>query len=379
MQVPRRPTTAEELQKRIDSGELRESRGLEFKRELPPDNRKLAKQLAALAAEGGVLIIGVEETLSAFQVAPIDDRGARERIEQVARDIPDPPVRVESHIIEANSQGRGVLWIEIPPSPDLLHQVGGTYYERGDTQSRPMRDSDVADRMALRRDRQGRILLDLEEALQREQPPYPAPFGRTCVVAHPIGARERELYESTRERDAWQSFVTKVRGLPDFPNSPGDQYWGRIRTDPATGVQPWAYRDIEFQENGAFCHLSYSQSWLKAIGDAVYPSYAVRACIDAIAIINVIQNCTGQHRAWDLAFSIRGVEGRRVRGQEQDPFELTWQPEHFPIPRDTYCELELGVSTGRLERDGRGVVRELAERFVRECGREFDDEWPRDR
>lgn len=114
-------------------------------------------------------MIGVEESPTGLTVAAIDCEGARERVEQIARDIPDPPVQVESFIVPSSTPGQGVLWIEIPASTVMLHQVDGTYYERGDTQTRPMSDRDVADRMRLRADRNGAIEADLAAALNRDE------------------------------------------------------------------------------------------------------------------------------------------------------------------------------------------------------------------
>ena len=58
--LPTRPVTIDDLRQGLDSGDLREGRNLEFKRQFP-DNRALARQIAAFAAEGGALVIGVAE------------------------------------------------------------------------------------------------------------------------------------------------------------------------------------------------------------------------------------------------------------------------------------------------------------------------------
>ena len=79
MPPPSRPLTVDDLQKRLDAGELRESRELEFKRQFPQKNERLAKALAALAADGGALVIGVADRT--HRLSPISLDGARERIE----------------------------------------------------------------------------------------------------------------------------------------------------------------------------------------------------------------------------------------------------------------------------------------------------------
>ena len=385
MTLPERPATLEALRAQLAAGALRESRHLEFKRELP-DNRQLAKQVAGFAVAGGALVIGVAETDTGLEVSPVDCRGARERVEQVARDTPDPPVQIESYILEEGASGRGVLWIEIPASPDLLHQVGGAYYERGDTQTRPMRDADVAGRMALRVERPGPIREALARARQRAQPAAPSLHARTLVVARPIGAAKDEFYASTQQRKAWDAFATSVQApggaLPPVPG----RYWGRIghalSPAPVTNLLI-QYRDIEFEESGGFCSQSYGQVWWRGSEDAVYPKGAILACREAISLIAAVQRRTGQRRTgqrrvWDLAFEISCVGGRAVRLSDTDRH---WMQDHVHdyrprIPRDAYSSEVLGVSTQRLEQEARSVVEELAGRFLAECGLEFDEEWP---
>ncbi len=118
MRLPNRPTSIAELKERIDSGELRESRVLEFKSQFPNNNRALARAIAGLAAEGGVLVIGVAEVRDGLEVATIDCDGARERVENIARDIPRPPVQLESHILVDDAPGRG-LPAATPPAAEL--------------------------------------------------------------------------------------------------------------------------------------------------------------------------------------------------------------------------------------------------------------------
>ncbi|MYJ74861.1 MAG: ATP-binding protein [Gammaproteobacteria bacterium] len=378
MRLPDRPETIQALEQRIASGDLRESRVLEFKREFPT-NKALAKQVAALSTEGGVLVIGVAEMESGLRVTPVDCSGARERVEQVARDIPEPPVQVVSHVLEGDKPRRGVLWIEITASPAMLHQVDGTYYERGDTQKRPMRDSDVADRMRLRGERPRQIQQALEDALRRERPAAPSQHARTCVVARPIGSPDNEFFERSREHETWDSFAfdltTPPGPLPAVPH----RYWGLISH---LVVPAWQtirspgelsmYRDIEFQESGAFSYLSYSQDWLRGRGDGIFPLSALRACWEAISIVGAVQRHTGQRRAWDLAFSICQVKGRKGRPRKPEPALSRFLPD---LPRDAYSGRLLGVGTDRLEEDAKGVVAALAARFIAECGLDFDEEW----
>ena len=376
MRLPERPETIDDLSSHLDSGELRETRSLEFKREFP-SNRSLAKQLAGFAVEGGVLVIGVAEDASGFQIAPFNCEGARERVEQVARDIPNPPVQIESHILPTESAGDGVLWVAIPASTAMLHQVDGKYYERGDTQTRPMRDSDVADRMRLRADRENPISADLDAAMQREEPGNTQWQGRTCIVARPIGASEEEFYRSTQSRDDWESLAyalcQPVGMLPPTPN----WYWGILKSnvDAISHLgQLYSFRDIEFRENGAFCLLSYCPDWLQDRQRDVFPYSALLACRETLQLVKQVQARTGERRAWDFACSVSNVQGRTARTSVHRKFHPAW---YIPqIPRDSYRSMALGVSSQQFECDPRGVIAELLGRFIAECGLEFDEELP---
>lgn len=378
MRLPNRPANIGELRERIASGELRESRVLEFKRQFP-DNRTLAKQIAGLAAEGGVLVIGVAETEAGLTVTPLDCTGARERVEQVARDVPSPAIDLSSYILGNGKPDHGVLWIEIPASPEMLHEVDGTYYARGDTQTRPMRDAEVSDRMALRQQRSEGIAQALRDALEREEPVAPSLIGRTCVVARPIGASEEEFFERTAQRDSWESSVSELRKTRGLLGRAPDRYWGQIShrfvsppRESLSSVQLAQFRDIELRESGAFSYLSYSLDWLDGHTGGVFPTATLRACLDAITVMGAVAKRTGQRRMWDIAFSISDVEGRAARTHAR----YFTSKHHVPIPRDRYSSHALGVSSDLLERDPRVVVEQLAGRFIDECGLEIGQEWP---
>ena len=381
MRLPVRPTSIAELRTRLTSGELRESRSLEFKRELPA-NKALAKQIAGLAAEGGALAIGVEETPTGNAIRLLDCSGVRERVEQIARDIPVPPVHIESYILDSETPGQGVLWIEIPASPAMLHQVDGTYYERGDTQTRPMRDADVAERIRLRADREHPIQSDLVAALGRAAPGGQQWQGRVCIVARPIGAAQGEFYQTTQSRDVWESFayaLCQPSGmLPTTPN----RYWGILRSNVDTKGEEirWSgqlnhFRDIEFQENGGFCHLSYCHDWLQDRRQDVFPYSALLAGREALRIVNEVQERTGARRTWDFACSVSNVEGRTARMSNRDEFFTNGRMPQ--IPRDSYVATHLGVSSQVLEKAPRSVIEALIGRFIAECGLSFDEEIPK--
>lgn len=168
MSLPKRPATLAELEAGLAAKLLQEDQHLEFKRDVPP-NREIARQCAALAAQGGALVLGVDEGNAGFAITPLDYTGVRERVGQSAQDAPEPPVELDSLVLHAEEPGKGIVWVEIPPSPHMAHQVSGTYYMRDDARTRPMSDAEVAARMALREARPHMM----EQATLR--PPVPQP------------------------------------------------------------------------------------------------------------------------------------------------------------------------------------------------------------
>lgn len=60
-------------------------------------NKELAKDLAQFAIDGGVLVIGVDDNdKSPPKLIPVDLDGRKERVDQAARSIPDPPMHVRT-------------------------------------------------------------------------------------------------------------------------------------------------------------------------------------------------------------------------------------------------------------------------------------------
>lgn len=137
------PTTEQDLRLAVDDGLLTESHYLEAKRELEPGkakNREHARDLASFAVDGGTIIVGLDEnkTNGTFMVAPQPLDGLRERVEAIARTIPDPPLDVITEAVASEADAStGYLVIHVPPSAVAPHMVDGRYLGRGAPGSGP--------------------------------------------------------------------------------------------------------------------------------------------------------------------------------------------------------------------------------------------------
>lgn len=80
-----RPTSLEQVQAAINNGLLEESHFLDLKRELSSAQsatRDIAKDIAAFAIDGGLILIGVDEG-PPVTINPISLNGLAERVEQI--------------------------------------------------------------------------------------------------------------------------------------------------------------------------------------------------------------------------------------------------------------------------------------------------------
>lgn len=129
-------------------GVERESSALDFKAEITRRGGELAKDIAAMAVDGGVLVYGLREdkaTGLAARVTPVDLAGAEERIRQVIASSIEPVPLVEIlEIRGSETDTSGVIVITVPKSSRGPHMVNGRYVLRHGTTTRWMTEREVA-------------------------------------------------------------------------------------------------------------------------------------------------------------------------------------------------------------------------------------------
>lgn len=143
------PTQWSDVVEAAAGGLLDESHWVDLKQELPTGNRthntELAKDLASLAVDGGLLLIGIEDHNSyAGAVRGVELARLADRVDQVARDRVRPSLVVRSHeICDPDRPGWGCLLIHVPPSAEAPHMVDHVYYGRGDRANVRLGDEQV--------------------------------------------------------------------------------------------------------------------------------------------------------------------------------------------------------------------------------------------
>ena len=392
-----------DLQSFLDNGHG-ESHFLEFKQQLPPKNKDIAKKLAGFAINGGALVIGVAEPKPGkFEVRPIQHAGLREKVEQIAQSLVDPGLRVESRVLKDPADDScGVLWITVPVSPEAPHQVDGRHYARGDTQTRPM--SAAAVKRVIRESptlspRRHIELEDIKSKLREVMENDPIPNGKTARVfgiAEPVGAGPEDLYEAIGGDDGWLGFCEEARRIrEEYPPAPG-------KSSPGAGrpwyelIQPYSSWDsgpdgytvhcgdadagddgyvlrISFGEDGSIRYVNNVGSRrIDNVGSIppneyfLHAGWIVASCLDVLDAARAVARRTGQRRSWDIGFGLTGTKGLRAYG---DPSRYFHPSQPFPDPgyKDT-----VRVTHQQLETDVWGVACKLTRRFLRGCGLTFE-------
>ncbi|OXZ01504.1 helix-turn-helix domain-containing protein [Streptomyces sp. 2R] len=214
------PRTEDDLQAAIDGGLFEENHHLDLKKApgTKSDNKELARDLASFAIDGGTLVIGVQENKDSrtFELSPQPLNGLPEKIESVARTIPDPPLAVITEEITAKAtDGTGYLIVHIPASPVAPHMVENYYYGRGDKTKYRLGDAEVVTLHARRRSAEADTMTLLRTEMDND------PLRRVCdqshlfLVARPAAARRDVCLPITGAPD-WQ---TRLRTLVEQAKS----------------------------------------------------------------------------------------------------------------------------------------------------------------
>lgn len=185
--------TWDDVRAAAEAGVLDESLWVELKQAIPSAagaNLELAKDLASLSVDGGVLVVGVADARGrAGKVVGTDLAGLADRITQIAAGRVTPPLPVSTHEIASPDSSDGLLVISVPASMSSPHMVDGRYWGRSDSGKRRLSDGEVAQLFATRRGRESATEEKLR-ALAQELDPLPREArerGHLYVMVAPAG------------------------------------------------------------------------------------------------------------------------------------------------------------------------------------------------
>lgn len=390
-----RPETETDICQAIADGILVESHYLDLKRELSATaraNRDLAQDMAALAIDSGTILIGVREGPEGrLTPTPVPLEGLSERIEQIARTKPDPPLAVSSSVIRSDyDPAAGFVLVHVPVSPSAPHMVDNIYFGRGDKTNVRLSDPEVERHFARRR----RALIDSDAVLDRlvNRDPIPAEMRRSAhiyLIATPVYPRE-EMLLSALDLRAWTTKIAElVRSVLGAQGAAFalDLHEATQPSRRADGVALTSYAlgngrilradagteqliEVEFGESG---EIRIFQSRLSDAPHPDGPQEVLAVTMPTLArrIIDLasrIAEITGYRGTWLLGVAATGVAGLpgyspdifgRMRA-ERAAFDQT-QPDYRQVA--FVSQEELAATPGEL-------TRRLTGRFLRALGQE---------
>jgi hypothetical protein len=136
-------------------GQAEESPNLDFKREVTRNGRELAKDIAAMTVDGGVLIYGIDEQGAggtAGSIVKVGLKGQEERIRQVAASTIHPAPGLEILLLrETAGDAEGVIVVAVAPSPLAPHEVDGRFPRRDGTTTKFLSEPEIDRLYRLRR------------------------------------------------------------------------------------------------------------------------------------------------------------------------------------------------------------------------------------
>jgi hypothetical protein len=223
-QMPRWTSRNEiDLSDAIEQGLLEETHYLDVKREVSAGrgaNRELARDLASFAVDGGTVIIGIEENKQnhSLRLAPQLLSGLAERVESVARMIPDPPLAVLCTSVPSDRDpSLGYLIVHIPPSAAAPHMVENKYLGRGDKTKHYLSDPEVRRLQELRRATERDGLALLQQQFDRDPvPPSISKQAHLFLLAEPAASKQGMLLDLVHGSE-WRNRLFEFAHAADAP------------------------------------------------------------------------------------------------------------------------------------------------------------------
>lgn len=386
------PSSFADLRQAVGDGILVETHHVEFKAGLgtgsPPVNSGAAKDMASLSVDGGRLYYGVAESNGHASVEPIPTAGLRERLDQIARTLCDPPLQVFTSVHEdPTSESRGVVVVEVPPSADGPHMVDGRYHGRSDTTTYRLSDMEVNRLHAARAARavSADDVIDAEIHDDPMTPEWPGP-GRLYAVARPLASRS-DLLTDHLFTPAFTELLRNTSRVDIAGSAPTWDYLDRSATPRADGVGFGCYETVgrRYQPNRsdrgpktAMIDLEVHDDgtvrlWATGLADTVHNFIAgvdvkavdeataatlVRNLIEAVANIAKLSDYGGR---WSVVVGLVGIRDHIAARIARGPGSMT------RYTADRYVQARSLVSTEAIDQPDR-VVDALMFRLRRGLG-----------
>jgi hypothetical protein len=224
------------------TGNLTETAIFDAKRELPGSSKELAKDVAAMSTDGGVLLYGLGEDAQKrlTVLSPLPLAGVRERITSIVRTcIAEPPdIDVLPPIPTASDPSIGYIVVLIPASMRAPHMLvvdkDHRYYGRSATGNIILSEGEVARLYARRMRIEGNLDDDLGDVITRAPIPVTAGFSYLHILVEPVFS-DRGLLERARASlpgdRTYQDYLGNVLLSSEMQNHFRNKYEPSLRSN----------------------------------------------------------------------------------------------------------------------------------------------------
>lgn len=330
------PASWQDVVSAAASGTLDEKIWVELKAAVPPHsdtaNLESAKDMASLAVEGGLLLIGIRDNDSnAGEVVGTELAGLGHRLEQVARDRIHPPLVIRHFDLADPARPEwGCLLVVVDASQTAPHMVDDSYWGRTAKGKRRLPDVDV--RQIL--DRNARTRAKFREQLDGFVDSRPLKVdGCIYLVAHPRNGRP-ELFDV----DDRQAISQLILGADRKPANAQYSWWW---TEPpeihpvVDGVElrffdPAALDEIGRSPRGVTMHfgaLDDSGTISVCVNDMVswegttFPQLHIEGVEQitaaTVALAGAVADTCGYAGTWDFGVVVSDTAGARAARAER--------------------------------------------------------------
>jgi hypothetical protein len=349
----------------IRNGLLEENHFLDLKRELRAGtsaNRDIAKDIAAFAIHGGLLLIGVDEG-PPVTVTPVSLNGLAERMEQIGLTAVSEPVAVSTALLRtANDPQLGVLAVSVPASPRAPHMVDGRYYARGDKTNFVLSDQEVFRYHQRRIETRSDLVADAFSILERTAPGHESLL---AVVAEPLSSTT-DFLESLSADPDWNGEVRALTAsaVTNRQHSYTPSLAVPLRTQRrpngvalTTSGEPIGSgqnrtAEVTFNESGKIVLISERVTAIRSFQSVSPQPPDVKVVLDPLVVGNVelvvrlttqVAKKYGYYGAWQIAVVITGLDdATSIKAVDQwgDPGPIYTEPTYSRATEATFTELD---------------------------------------
>ncbi|OHU66164.1 hypothetical protein BKG85_02780 [Mycobacteroides chelonae] len=386
------PRTLAEVQSAIENGLLEENHFLDLKRELSSAQsatRDIAKDIAAFAIDGGLILVGVDEG-PPVTINPVQLNGLAERVEQIGLMSVSEPVAVTTRLLRtAVDSETGILAVSVPASPRAPHMADGRYYSRGDKTNYRLSDPEVFRFHQRRVETRSDLIADVVSVLESAAPQHESLL---AVVAEPLSSATDFLEELSAHAD-WNSEVRSLiqSALTNRQHSYTPSLAAPLRavrrpagvalatTDEAIGTdQRKRTAEITFGESGRITLLSERSTAIRDFPNVSPRPADLKVIFDSLIVGNIelvvrllaqVAKKYGYFGAWQIAVVVTGLDGG-TSVKAVDPWG-----DPGPIYTESTYSRAIEATFVELNDVPNKVIARLALRLLRSLGVHTHSDW----